>query len=51
MSFIEARGELGVLRQTVADLRVEDEIDEELESKYRESVKSLEMRIAGLDWR
>ena len=48
VSFIEARGELEVLRQKVADLQVEEEIDEELASKYRESVKSLEMRIAGL---
>lgn len=49
VSFIEARGELEVLRQRVADLLVEEQIDEELGSRYRESVKSFETRIVGLE--
>jgi hypothetical protein len=48
-SYIEARTELESARQKVADLMVQDEIDDELTSKYRESVKTLEERIAGLE--
>ena len=47
-SLLEARRELAGLRQRVADLSVDEEIDKELGSKYRASVKALESRIAGL---
>ncbi len=47
-SLVKARDELEALRQRVADLSVEEEIDAELGSKYRASVKALEVRIAGL---
>lgn len=48
-SLTQARGELAGLRQRVADLSVEGQIDDELDSKYRTSVKELEGRIAGLE--